>query len=502
MSNEIEDIEDLTHSDLSFLKELKKFSFDSKMLICQKFSSRIMSCLMIDIELMCQQNIMPWELEILTVFSVIYDTDDAILDIDERTFSEMITKIRNFRHPKLIIAEKDETYAEIFMMISILQQHPVQGSILQKLFRYHYFFNFKNKNINMKEKFKQEFGIDYSMLELFAFILFIVSSKDASKLMNENIRGKVLQRLFTINKVMDILSIDRLEYEKRIRGLYKSNVLDYYYGLKIQYQYPIITGKDYSYIPAPYLVINAVTESLLNRLTFGNKELRNNFGKEVVENYLLSIYREVSSVEWISSELIYKIGKQEYRTPDVLVGENGYCIFFDTKSITPSLKIRKFDRNEIEKIINIYAENVLQIFIQISNYLNGHYVLAKEYIKDNIFGVVVVLEDTNISRESIYSRVFEMLSSRNIIETQEIKDYIHSHIKVVPLRQIEEMIFQGSGYLPCLLNQVNNPQDWNNYTFYLQTQTPSSISSFRLYEIDIISEAVGFIYKASLELSK
>ena len=68
-----------------------------------------------------------------------------------------------------------------------------------------------------------------------------------------------------------------------------------------------------------------------------------------------------------------------------------YLSFYDTKSITPSLKLRKFDAVEIEKDIRIYAENVIQIYNQIKNYLQGLFQLDKAYSKDNIFGIVVVI---------------------------------------------------------------------------------------------------------------
>lgn len=71
------DEESLIHSDLSFLLELENYSFESKMLACQKFASRIMSCSKVDMQLAYQENIMPWELEVFSLFSVVYDNPDA-----------------------------------------------------------------------------------------------------------------------------------------------------------------------------------------------------------------------------------------------------------------------------------------------------------------------------------------------------------------------------------------------------------------------------------------
>lgn len=46
-------------------------------------------------------------------------------------------------------------------------------------------------------------------------------------------------------------------------------------------------------MPSPYLVINAVTESMLNQLTEGDEKLRGDLGKEVLESYLYDIAIEL-----------------------------------------------------------------------------------------------------------------------------------------------------------------------------------------------------------------
>ena len=183
------------------------------------------------------------------------------------------------------------------------------------------------------------------------------------------------------------------KYVLEMRNLYKDDIIKLYYGLKAHYWWPFVEGKDGIYIPSPYLIINAVTESLLNRLTIGNKTLRNLIGKEVLENYLFDIYKQVDSVTWISREIEYWIGKDSHKTPDVLVSENEYCCFYDTKEMVPSLKIRELDEREIEKDSEIYAKAIRQSYNQIVNYTNGFFELDKKYDKDKIFGVVVMLED-------------------------------------------------------------------------------------------------------------
>lgn len=63
--------------------------------------------------------------------------------------------------------------------------------------------------------------------------------------------------LYRIDGLTAGISIEKDDYKKELFSLYKDNIIDQYYGLKIQYLYPFISGKDFTYIPSPYLVVNA-----------------------------------------------------------------------------------------------------------------------------------------------------------------------------------------------------------------------------------------------------
>jgi len=482
---------DLTHSELSFFEELEHYSFDSKMIICQKFSSKIMSDSEVDMSLAFSQNIMPWELETFAAFSVIYDIDNVGIDIDMTAFSRIITKIRNYWHPELVLAESNGTFADTFMMISALQQFPIQGKFLQKLFRYNYIFNFSNSNINMKEEFFRKFNAPYIDFAVFAFIVFLCCSKEVNGKELKGRRRKLI-KAFGIDHVFKALCIDKETYKNELAAFYKNNVLDYYYGLKIQYVYPLISGAKFIYIPSPYLVINAVTESLLNRLTFGNKKLRSNFGKEVIEKYLYDIYENVPGVTWISPEKTYKVDKVDMLTSDVLVAEGNHCVFYDTKALSPSLKIRQFDQEEINKETDIYAKNILQVYQQIIHYSEGHFKLDKSYSKREIFGVVVVLEDAVIPRNKVYNKAFEIWVEKVGSITESERDYIHSHVKIVSLNQIERMVLQNTSFLKCLLNQEKDAGQWDNLTFSTPNKENGLLPIYEKFVSELKREVKGY----------
>ena len=465
---------DVIRSELTDLNVLENYSFKSKMILCQNYASRIMDISEVSMKLALKENIMPWELETFALFSIVYDNESVTEPITEDVFAEVITTIRNYWHPELTIAEENGTYEDIFFMISSIQQFPTQGLILQKLFRYAYIFNFKNKKIDFKQKFIEAYSTEYKSFDLAAFIVYLTTCRKNE--IDVYAKKQLMKISLSDRNVMKTLKIDKADYIKRLKDTYKESIIDYYYGLKVQYLWPIIEDKEYNYIPLPYLMINAVTESLLQRLTMGNKSLRNDFGKEVLEQYLYDICSEVSTVTWISSEIAYKIGKKDKRTSDVLVAEDDYCVFYDSKSLSPSLKIRKFDRNEINKNIQLYAEAVMEIYVQVKNYEEGYYSLDKSYEKNKIFGVVVVWDDSYISRKSVYEYIFK---EKNLPEEEQI--YIHSHIKIVSLRQIEHMVLQNTSFLVSLKKQVLRPEEWDDRNFVMATTKNGIIPSYKLY---------------------
>lgn len=171
-------------------------------------------------------------------------------------------------------------------------------------------------------------------------------------------------------------------------------------------------------------------------------------------------------------------------TSDVIAAEGDNIVFYDTKAIAPGLKLRKFDTAEIEKDIEIYAKDVIQIYNQINNYLQGLFQLDKLYSKNNIFGIVVVLEDAVVSRKKVYEKVYEILENTETL-TEENRRYICSHIKILPLRAIECMVLQNTSLLPELISQLEKPERWYDYTYTNTTTENGVIPLYGQYEKDI-----------------
>lgn len=231
---------------------------------------------------------------------------------------------------------------------------------------------------------------------------------------------------------------------------------------------------------------------MLNRITYKDDELRRAIGKEVIENYVYEIMSQLSTVTWITPEFEYYKGKDRILSSDVISAEDDKVIFYDTKALTPGLKLRKFDASEIEKDIEIYADDVVQIYNQIKNYLQGLFQLDKTYIKNNIFGIVVVLEDAVVSRKEVYNRVYTILQENGVLSEIE-KNYICSHIKILPLRVIECMTLQNTSLIPELVSQLDKPEEWYDYTYSNPTVNNGIIPSYAKYEKKIKTRVQKYI---------
>lgn len=475
------------------LERLNQYSMESKLLGCEKYAQRLMDCDSLDLSILATgEGVAPTELEIFSLFSIVFDTG-ATTALDTKTFSEIITAIRNYWHPKLYEAVDNGNYADSFMMICGLTQFAVQGNIIQRLYRYHYFFHYKNENVDMVNEFALKFGCDYDEYEIFAFALHLIFSMKADT-------NPSIPLTYIFNKYKQVkksLTIETKTFIEELQKLYANNYTDYFFGLKIQYLYPLIDAPDGVYIPLPYLLINATTESLLNRLTEGNNALRRSVGKNVIENYLFDIYSELPALQAISAEITYKVGRNILLSPDVMVVENDCCIMFDTKAIVPNIKLREFSQEKIKETVSILAEFVLKLYKHMNNFLCGRFSIGYEVRREDLFGVVVILEDCFISRKQILDCAISMIETNTGTLDMDTKNHIYSNVKIISLREIESFVLQRTSYLQNLVSQRDDSQRWFDMRFGTPTIENGVIDSLADYLNVLKSKYIELIKEAS-----
>lgn len=137
----------------------------------------------------------------------------------------------------------------------------------------------------------------------------------------------------------------------------------------------------------------------------------------------------------------------------------------------PYAKTRCFDNNSLKNEIDKISNDVIQLYNQIRNEFKVSYNFFTTDTKldyNNCFGLVVLLEESYISKRLIYEKVAEKL---NIKIGCEIYIWIINHIKICNLYDIEKYAFTGTDILESLKKQstVGNPYDFYLSGFKLKT---------------------------------
>lgn len=438
---------------------MEGYSFISKMNICQIYSCKIIDLNGIKIEKILN-SVAPWDLETFLLFSLKADEhlDKDFREKNDRDFINIINCIKDYQHPLLSAREDNISFADLVIMALGLIQFDLQEYNIYKYYRYYWFFNFKNEEIDLIKIFKDYFDCSYEQFMSIGFLLNILYSGDKI-IPNEVIEFiiKKYEKAFTklmANREFLVNQIDK----------FASNIEDYLYCVRPFYMYPFIAEKSHVYLPLPHCLTRATTASLLYRLTDNDNDLRQKIGKNVIESYLYEIISESDLFEEIKEEQEYIIHKYKKRTLDVMCRKDSKYLFLDSKSMTPYSKLRQFDLNFINKEIEKFAKYVIQTYKHLTQKFNIEYNFfdkkENRISKENIWGLVVILEDSHIRRELIYEKVCELLPiEKNSADYQ----WLINHIKVVSLYDIERSVFVKEDIIYKLEKQFlnNRPFDYS-----------------------------------------
>ena len=437
---------------------MKRYSLEEKFAVCQKESKRIIDAFPAG---KTDSIFLPWEVEVFALFSIMAFPEygsGTFKGKGEKQFYKIMESIRSYVHPELRHEAAGRDWAKKFMMVTSLQQFKSQEDIRHRIYRYRQLFSFVNGKVNMPALFKAKYNCTYKELWFPVLTIYLLMSKP-----NQDI-SKILNYIITKNlDVLSLLIMDRTKFIEWQNKKIPDGIDSYYYGFKYFYPYPFIEYDKYIYVPLPHLLIDSVTDSILTRLTFGEDNLRSLIGKEVIENYLFEILKDSEAYDEIEKEILYmREGKNQYASPDVMVRVAEKCILFDCKMAVPKLSLRDFSKKDIEKCVSDIAKNVIQLYQQI-NFFNDDYRPFKyqgEIYRDNIFGVVVLLEEHYLSREDIYQQVFDLLK----ISAESLDaNYISSHVKIVGLNEIEDTSFNKDCFIHRLVSNANDESAKYNY---------------------------------------
>lgn len=433
---------------------LKRFSFDAKMQICSSLSQVLMTPTGIT-ELDKPKNVpLPWELETFVMFAIKakeynnYEFNGKNIKV----FNEIINAIRGYIVPKMEEYKHCSKFGDYFISAYGLIEFDIQEYYIYKYFRYNYIFTFKNERINMSQIFKDKFKTDYYdflTVGFFMHILCSVKKFDKSYVLNYILNEKY-------KTVVKNLSITREQYCNLI-DKYANNINDYMFCVRPSYSFPFVLEHNKLYCPLPHLIDRSVTSSLLYRLTENNNKLRENVGKEVLEEYLYYILSISNIYDEVIKEQKYFFRKNECRTLDIMCCKDGEFLLMDSKSLVPMKEIRQLDDEFINKEIRRVAEYVQQVYKHVKEKFPYQYNFFEkkdtEIDDENKWGMIVLLENPCLPINKVYE---EAAGNLKIDADSQEYNWLINHVLVVSLFDVEKYTFCGQNIIESLKRTNQN----------------------------------------------
>ncbi|SDI41713.1 hypothetical protein SAMN04487975_11682 [Planococcus glaciei] len=438
---------------------LKRYAFGAKMSIAQKNSMEIMNFnKIVDSEKLSSSHL-PWELETFALLSIStgaeYDNQNFNGTKGERKFIKIMDAIRNYQHPKVFSKSEEDNLFDYFLIVTGLTQFPIQEDTHYITYRYQYMFNFKNEKVSMPEEFKAKFGAEFrEYLDLGIILNLSFMARNHPKVLD--------YILIKYEHIIKYLIIERENFN-RLQSKVTTDIKQYLYGFKYFYQYPFISYNEKTYLPLPHLIMHSVTSSLLFRLTEGDDKFRNVFGKEVLENYLIHIIKLTNQFEEVKGDFRYQSKKGGKDTLDVMAINKDYCFMIDSKSMVPRLALRNLAIETIQHTIDRLAKAVVQVYLHLTERLTKeYYPFSREvqFLPENIFGAVIILEESYIRREVVMKKAADLLNLKH--KTKEYQ-FLCSNIKILSLYSMERMVFEGHDIIEKLVENRNSEKNWFAY---------------------------------------
>jgi len=382
------------------------------------------------------------------------------------------------------------------MMVLAATQFKVQENIYNRLFRFWFYFNYKNDELNIEKEFKNTFGCDYYEFMTFAMLIRFYISRELAGKTYDTTRDIWIFILSHYEHVVELLSIRREQYVNDQTEKNNGCIENGYYGFNYIHSYPFVIDEEALYMPLPYLIVDAVTDSLFTRLTYGNNNLRERIGKQTAESYLTYILTDGNVYCEVHKEVEYYIGKKRIESPDVMIRKGSKICLFDSKFSTPGINIRQFDSKEIDKLITRHTDFVVQMYNRIKEF-NYYNPFSKEidYAENDIFGIISVHEDSYILKERVYNKAIDKLGLK-----KEEADFLVSHILVLPLSQIEKFALYSRDIFPAIINRCDNSNTWMDFNIVDNSDESEAdripaYENFMLYEEVLMSQVARDLIK-------
>lgn len=442
-------------------KLLKRFSFAEKMRICAKYSQQFVEC-EYKHNLPIKSGLpLPWTLETFLMLAI-EAKEYAYNDFkgqNENKFIKMANAIWGHL-PNALECHKNVDFINYFVPLTSMTQFSIQEYPWIKFYRFWKLFGDNSSPTCLHDIFNSKFQAEYYDFVIVVRFLQIVFSSEC--VVSQKAIEYLLYEKFP--NVRKALTISREDYILMQQSFLSSprEKSEYVYSLRPSYQYGFIEYEGLTYIPLPHLLTKNITTSLLYRITDHNDELRQSFGKNNLEAYLISIIRDANIYDEIFGEQEYfGLKKCLSKSPDVIARYKTSVLFLDSKSTVPSAKIRQINTDAFAKSIGIGAKNIAKLYKQIKQfekYNPFEGAVSKEL--DCLWGIVVVLEDSYIMREQYYDEARKQLGIEKGTKDWE---WLITHIKILDLYTIERACYSSKNLI-LAMEKAWKSGNYNNYS--------------------------------------
>lgn len=375
-----------------------------------------------------------------------------------RDMGRIITGIRAFEHPQLV-DRKGKDFSKWLIMEIAATQFPYQTNQFFVFNRYLEYFTYVDENIDMRKVFKNKFLVDYEDVA-FPVLLIWLSLIPQFKMQYPQ---KRLQNLyFAYDTSFNLLTLSRDDYIKELDEI-TTDIADYKYCLRPSYSWPFITYNGVLYLPLPHLLIKSVTVSLMHRLTLADNDLRERIGKYVLEPYLFKLIRSSDEFDEVLTEQVYRVGKKEQRTLDVMTTVGGDILCFDSKSLTPKIDIRIFSQEAYEKTKQKVVKAITQVYLHIHDKFGSEYSYLSVPVnadRSNIFALVIVTDNPYAPLDELYEEAAHKLKIS--IPSLEY-DWLRGHVGIVELDLLEVQLFLRENIMDTVKQNMKSGRYSDNW---------------------------------------
>lgn len=373
----------------------------------------------------------PWNINTLTLMKIYLG--------ENRTDYGELTKKKFMKFVRII--QDLETHSNNFDFLDMLSKLLVNqtGSQLDNsilLYRCNYIYNFKNKDIDMSAEFAKT--INYSsesVCSLFYSMYLLFGNSDKSDINANYIFNKIyfsqkysgIFKMYTIdyNEIEEIVAESYTKFDQISLGNIHLN------------PYVFLKKNQKVYVTYPHNFLSSYYYGTYFRILNSNPKLRDKLGKIVWEEYLYHILFSSSKFDEVSKQKEYKKSKSLIKTSDVLAYVGNSSFFFEMKSTTVSKKLRDHENvHSVNEKIKVEAKKINQVYKQMKNYKDKLFCIGEEAEIDNIYGIVVNIENSYIDRREIFENFFEIHLPN--ADEDEMK-YIYDSIRIVDLYNLEHI---------------------------------------------------------------